>query len=86
MKFFIIFNIIFISFCFKYEEDFSCSSTLVEISQKTDNYIDINEPLDNKYHLIKKEIYDKQDMYERWLAKDEKNGKYFHIKVIFILY
>lgn len=83
MKYFLLISF----FCFasnlQYTEDFSCSATSVEISQKTNNYIDKSQPIDNKYKLLKKEIYNNVDLYERWLARDEKTGVYCHIKVFF---
>ena len=81
----------FLIFCFlilslnsyQYNEDFSCSAISAEISQKTSNYLDTSQTIDNKYRLIKKEIFNDIDNYERWLSRDMKTGKYVHIKVLF---
>lgn len=65
---------------YKYNQEFACSSISAEISQKTNNYINTNETIDN-YKLLKKEIANDVDFYEKWLSQDIKTGKYVHIKV-----
>ena len=67
---------------YPYREDFTCSSILAQISEKTSNYIDISESIDSKYRLINKEIVNDVDSYERWLSRDIKTGKLVHVKVI----
>jgi hypothetical protein len=85
MKFWSFFFLFLALKAYKYDEEFSCSSISAEISQKTSNYLDTTQPIDNKFKLIKKEISNDIDNYERWLSRDIKTGKYVHIKVLISL-